>query len=195
MDEEYTAEEGAILLRIARQTLEAAVRGDTPVLPDLTALPAALREQRACFVTLHTLEGELRGCTGTLVARLPLAHEVSRITVQTAFYDPRFPPVRAHELPLLTIEISVLTPPVELAFARPEDIPGLLHPGVDGVILTLGLHRATFLPQVWERAPNPEEFLDLLCHKMGLLPGCWKQPGVQVQTYRTVIIQEQAEPV
>lgn len=194
MDEEYTPEEQAILLRIARETLEAAVRGNTPVLPDLTTLPEALREHRACFVTLHTQDGELRGCTGTLVARLPLAHEVSRVAIQTAFYDPRFPPVRAHELPFLTIEISVLTQPVDLAFEKPEDIPRLLRPNVDGVILSIGPHRATFLPQVWERAPDPEEFLDLLCHKMGLPPGSWKQPGVQVQTYRTVIIQEQAEP-
>ncbi len=195
MNKQYTREEEAILLRIARETLERATAGEALPLPDLTTLPEALREPRACFVTLHTVTGELRGCTGTLVARQPLAHEVSHIARQTAFNDPRFPPLRADELPNIVIEISVLTPPVELAFDTPQSIPRLLRPYIDGVILVIGAHRATFLPQVWERASDPEEFLDLLCRKMGLPPGLWNQPDVQVFTYQTVVIEEQSERV
>jgi AmmeMemoRadiSam system protein A len=163
-------------------------------LPDLQTVPPVLREPRACFVTLHTRRGDLRGCTGTLVARQPLAHEVSQIAVQTAFYDPRFPPVQAHELSGLVIEVSILTPPVELRFERPEQIPRLLRPHVDGVVLTVGARRATFLPQVWERAPDPQEFLDLLCYKMGAPPGSWRHGDVHVDIYQTIIVEEESEP-
>ncbi len=186
----YTPEEQVLLLRIARETLEAAVCGDQPSQLDQQTLPQSLREPRACFVTLHTRSGELRGCTGTLVARQPLAYEVSQTARQTAFSDPRFPPLRADELPETVIEISVLTPPVEMEVPASPAIPDLLRPFVDGVILIIGTRRATFLPQVWDRAPDPVQFLDMLCHKMGLPPGSWQQPGVQVFTYQTVVIEE-----
>ncbi len=191
MAENYTSEEQAILLEIVRTTLEAATAGRAASLPDLQTLPEALREPRACFVTLHTRDGELRGCTGTLAARQPLAYEVSSIAIQTAFHDPRFAPLRAEELPDVHIEISVLTPPVERPYTTPEEIPHLLRPHIDGVILAIGSRRATFLPQVWERAPEPEEFLDLLCHKMGLPARAWLLQGVKVYVYQAIIIQEQ----
>src|SRR5512137_2808782 len=94
----YTREEELLLLRIARQALEAAVliRPQPPL--ELDALPARLQEARACFVTL-TIDHELRGCTGTLTARRALAEEVAYTAVQTAFHDPRFYPVTERELP------------------------------------------------------------------------------------------------
>lgn len=188
--EPYTPEEEARLLQVARAALEAATAGKPPVLPSLDTLPEALREPRACFVTLHTAEGELRGCTGTLVARQPLVQEVGQTAVQTAFHDPRFPPLTAQELLTTKIEISVLTPPVECHYHNPQEIPTLLRPHVDGVVLVIGSRRATFLPQVWERAPEAEAFLDLLCHKMGLPPQSWKGEGVQIFTYQTLTFGE-----
>lgn len=194
MSTAYSPEDRALLLKLARQALEAAPAGQALELPDLEALSPALQADRACFVTLHTIGGELRGCTGTLAARLPLAYEVGYMTVQTALHDPRFPPVQPSEVPGLVIEISVLTPPVLLDFETPEAIPALLRPYVDGVILVVEGRRATFLPQVWEKAPEPEMFLDLLCHKLGLRAGKWRQPGAQVYTYHTIVIEEQADP-
>ncbi|MBN2470402.1 MAG: AmmeMemoRadiSam system protein A [Anaerolineae bacterium] len=194
MSSVYSPEEQTLVLKLARQALEAAAAGRALDLPDLAALPPALQAERACFVTLHTTEGELRGCTGTLAARQPLAYEVCHITVQTALHDPRFSPVQPVEVSGLVIEVSILTPPQPLAFDTPEAIPGLLRPHVDGVILITGGRRATFLPQVWEKAPEPVMFLDLLCHKAGLPAGMWRQPGVQVLTYRTIVIEEASDP-
>jgi AmmeMemoRadiSam system protein A len=190
MNEHYTPEEESRLLQIARHALEAMTAGESPPLPDLDALPEVLREARACFVTLRTVTGDLRGCTGTLVARQPLAHEVSQTTVQTAQRDPRFPPLTAMELPTTRIEISVLTVPVERHFRTPDEIPALLRPHLDGVILVIGGRRATFLPQVWDRAPDPESFLDLLCQKMGMPAQAWRRADVQLFTYQTVSFEE-----
>lgn len=189
----YTPHEQALLLGLARQTLEAITRHQPPPRLDLPALPPALREQRACFVTLRRrADRALRGCTGTLIARRPLAEEVVAMTEQTAFHDPRFLPVAAYEVPDLHIEISILTPPQWLEFSGPEDLLRKLRPGVDGVTLLLDHARATFLPQVWENHPDPEIFLSLLSQKMGRGPDAWRDPRVRVQAYQAVIIEEDA---
>jgi len=195
MIEQYSPEEQAMLLEIARAAVQAAAAGREPAPLDLDRLPPALTRPRACFVTLYTADGDLRGCTGTLTAHRPLAVEVSAMAVQTALYDPRFMPVQSDEVPDLQIEISILTPARPLAFDRPEDIPRLLRPGVDGVVLMVGGRRATFLPQVWEKVADPYHFLDMLCQKMGLPAGAWRRPDVEVYLYETVVVKEDAARV
>ncbi len=191
MTDVYTPEDQAQLLYIARHTLEVVTAGDTRPHLDLQTLSPRLQEHRACFVTLHLAE-ELRGCTGTLAARRCLAEEVSVSTVQTAFSDPRFPPVVAEEVPTIHIEISVLTPSVPLQYDNLDDLLCRLRPNIDGVTLQLGPYRSTFLPQVWEHVPDVLEFLTLLSRKMGLPGDAWRHPQMRVETYQCVIITEPA---
>jgi AmmeMemoRadiSam system protein A len=191
MPDDYTSDERAHLLALARQTLDAITHRQPCPAVDLSALPLALGEPRACFVTLrYRSDGALRGCTGTLVARRPLAHEVVAITEQTAFHDPRFEPVMANEVDDLHVEISVLTPSRRLDFDSPEDLIAKLRPHVDGVTLKLDHRRATFLPQVWDSHPDPEVFLSLLAQKMGTPSETWRHPRLEVETYQAVIIEE-----
>jgi AmmeMemoRadiSam system protein A len=187
----YTADERETLLHMARHTLDVVTAGyDAPEI-DYTALSPQLCEERACFVTLRRrMDGALRGCTGTLVARRALALEVVETTIQTAFYDPRFRPVASQEVPGLHIEISILTPPERLMFSDPDDLLDKLRPGIDGVTLMLDMHRATFLPQVWESYPDPRVFLSLLCEKMGSPSDAWKNPRLKVEHYQAVILEE-----
>lgn len=189
MSDRYSPEEQAQLLRLARQTLEAITTGGARPHIEEADLTSALREDRACFVTLYIGE-ELRGCTGTLVARRCLADEVTITTVQTALSDPRFAPVTAAEVPRIRIEISVLTPPEALKFNSPDELIRLLRPDIDGVTLRLGHYRSTFLPQVWERVPDPVAFLTMLSRKMGLPGDAWRHPDLEVETYQTVVIEE-----
>jgi AmmeMemoRadiSam system protein A len=189
----YTLDEQHILLDLARSTLERVTRGQSPPNPDLDKLPPALAEDRACFVTLRRrIDRALRGCTGTLIARHPLAQEVVSMTIQTAFSDPRFRPVSETEVDGLHLEISVLTPPEPLTFDDSEELLNKLHPGIDGVTLKLDNRRATFLPQVWESYPDPRVFLSLLCEKMGRAPDAWRSPRLEVETYQAVIFEEPA---
>jgi AmmeMemoRadiSam system protein A len=191
MTTDYTPDERAELLLLARRTLEAITAGEQMPVPDLDALSPALTEPLACFVTLRRrVDDSLRGCTGTLVARRPLAQEVVAMTVQTAQHDPRFTPVLTAEVPDLHIEISVLTPPEPLHFDGPDDLLRKLRPGVDGVTLRLDSRRATFLPQVWESHPDPVMFLSLLSEKMGFSPDAWQNPRLQVDTYQAIVIEE-----
>ncbi len=192
MSDSYAPEEQKLLLDISRRTLEAITAGGSRPRPDLQTLPPALREERACFVSFH-INGELRGCTGTLAARRPLADEVSVTTVQTAFNDPRFSPVIASEVPQILIDISVLTPSSPLTYSDPDELLSLLRPNIDGVTLSLGPYRSTFLPQVWENVPDKVEFLTMLSRKMGLPGDAWRHPKMQVETYRSFNMAE-AEP-
>lgn len=178
-----TAEERKILLNLARRAIEASAQGQPLPEPDLNNLTPALRELGATFVTI-TEYGELRGCVGTLEAYQPLAADVIEHAVAASREDFRFQPVRPSEVPRLHIEISRLTVPVPLHYEKPEELPGLLRPGVDGVILRDGFYRATFLPQVWEKLPDPAEFLSHLCQKMGAPPGLWRRKILQVFTYQ-----------
>ncbi len=157
----------------------------------LAAMPAALTPLRAVFVTLSEGgSGVLRGCTGTLTARLPLWEEVLLSTVQTALGDPRFQPVRPPEVPGLRIELSILTPAQALDYDGPADLIARLRPGMDGVIAAFGPRRATFLPQVWERYPQPADFLSALCHKMGAPPDAWQHAPLSIETYQALKIVE-----
>jgi AmmeMemoRadiSam system protein A len=195
-EERYTTlspEERHTLLSLARAAVLAAARGDPLPSVDLRSLPPSLCETRACFVTLHKY-GQLRGCTGTLVAQAPLAKEVVHTAAQTALSDPRFRPVTPAEVDELEIEISILTPSTPLELKSPLDLPRKIRPGVDGVTLYRGFHRATFLPQVWERIPDPEQFLAMLCQKMGLPPQEWRQPGIRAEVYQSETFSESDTP-
>lgn len=177
------------LLQLARQAITAVVNGQPVPQVEPASLPATLQEPRACFVTL-TEGGELRGCIGGLFPEVPLYQEVLRRAAQAATDDYRFGPVRPAELPRLHIEISVLTVPQALPYVSPGDLPRHLRPGQDGVTLRYRFHRATFLPQVWETVPDPEEFLSRLCDKMGEAPDLWRHTKLAVETYAVEMFEE-----
>ena len=183
-----TPDEQATLLKIARQSLTDAAnnRLATPLPEDLTP---ALLEVGASFVTL-TVRGQLRGCIGTLEAYLPLAKDVRQRAAQAATQDNRFPKVRPGEVDTIHIEISRLTKPNPLTYSEPAEVPKLLRPHVDGVVLSDGLRGATFLPQVWEQLPDPAEFLSHLCLKMGAQSDLWRRKVLQVEIYQVEEFEE-----
>jgi uncharacterized protein len=184
MQEKLTLEEQKTLLRLAREAMERGVRGEALPPLELSSLPLPLREEGSSFVTI-TAHGQLRGCVGALEAYQPLAEDVREHAVAAALKDPRFPAVREEELSGIRIEVSRLTRPVPLEYTDAADLLSRLRPHVDGVILREDLyHRATFLPQVWEKIPNPAEFLDNLCYKMSLAPDLWRRKHFEVLTYQ-----------
>lgn len=184
MQEKLTLDEQKILLRLARESMERGVRGQELSPLDLSSLSLHLREAGSSFVTL-TSHGELRGCIGGLEALQPLAEDVREHAVAAALNDPRFPPVREDELDGIQLEVSRLTHPVPVEYRDADDLLSKLRPHVDGVILRdHSYHRATFLPQVWEKIPDPEEFMNNLCYKMGVEPDRWRREHFEVLTYQ-----------
>ena len=183
MDKNLSLEEQQTLLHVAREALEYGVRGKKLPPLDEASLPPTLLEQGVSFITL-TIRGELRGCIGALEARQPLAQDVREHAIAAALEDPRFPQVREDELSRIQIEVSCLTRPVPLEYKDAADLLSKLRPHVDGVVLRYGFRRATFLPQVWEKIPEPAEFMDNLCYKMGVAENTWRVKHLEVLVYQ-----------
>lgn len=143
----------------------------------------ALRSPGASFVTLRR-DGALRGCIGSLEPCRPLACDVAENAFRSAFRDPRFPPLQPEERVRLDLHISVLGPHVPLPVESEEALVASLRPGVDGLVLMEGAHRATFLPAVWESLPDPCTFVRELKRKAGLPADHWSS-DLRFWRYRT----------
>jgi AmmeMemoRadiSam system protein A len=183
MESLLTSEEQHQLLLIASQAVRAVACGRQPARLNLSQLSPRLTANGASFVTL-TNRGILRGCIGTIEARIPLAEDVQLHAVDSASRDYRFVPICEEELEEIEVEVSVLSSPVELVYHEPSQLPQHLQPGIDGVLLQSKTHRSTFLPQVWEKIPDPEKFLTALCLKARLPGDYWQRQKLSIQTYQ-----------
>ncbi len=162
-----TEERGRVLVAIAR----GALADGAPQIP-CEWREEWLRQHAASFVTLK-LEGELRGCIGSVDPHRPLGDDVAHNAHAAAYRDPRFPPVTAAERDILQVEVSVLSARSRIAAASEGDALAHLRPGVDGLFLQFKEFRATFLPQVWDNLPNPLDFLSELRRKARLPARFW----------------------
>jgi hypothetical protein len=166
---------------VARAVLEAALAGrPAPQLPE----DPALRRPGGAFVSLHSRDGELRGCVGVMRSEAPLVETVARLAVAAATEDRRFPSVTAEELADLVIEISALGPPRR---TRPEEV----EVGRHGLLLRLAGHSGVLLPQVavehgWDR----EEFLAKTAWKAGLPEDAWRREDAELYVFTAEVFGE-----
>lgn len=170
-------------VRLARYALESFVR--TRRLPPAPEwLAPALRGRRAgAFVCLKR-EGSLRGCIGTIEpVCASLAEEIMENAVSAGLRDPRFPPVSAEELPLLSYSVDVLEPP------EPVGSPEELDPRRYGVVVRSGPRKGLLLPDL-EGVDSVEEQLDIARGKAGILPG----EEYSIERFRVVRYGEEAGP-
>jgi AmmeMemoRadiSam system protein B/AmmeMemoRadiSam system protein A len=180
----YEEAHGCRLLALARQAVcgtidtQAAASGDVPW----------LRELRASFVSVK-VDGALRGCVGTLEAHRPLVDDVAANARGAATMDARFAPLREREHDRMELEVSVLSRPRRIAFEEHGELISQLVPGEDGLLLEHGegekMRRSTFLPQVWESLPDPEQFIQELKRKAGLAPET-RTTACAVKRYRVL---------
>jgi AmmeMemoRadiSam system protein A len=189
----YSVDEQLRILGIARNVVETAVQGFEPQEPVVKVTEYFLQEKRGCFVTLLDLDGGLRGCIGTFGEDEPLYRTVSQMAMAST-RDPRFVhnhPVTDRDLENIYIEVSVLTPRVEI-----ED-PLAMRIGVDGIVIEgeVGGQKISgcFLPQVAvDQGWDAQQTLEFCCaHKMGLAADAWKtEPGLRFHVFQSVIIDE-----
>ena len=125
-----------------------------------------------CFVTLRK-HGELRGCIGTLEQDMPLQQSIAYFARAAAFQDPRFPPLTKDELTDCVISISLLSERDPIPAGNKEELLAAITPFTDGLWLSDGYHRATFLPAVWRELPDKHDFIQHLLRKGGWSPLGW----------------------
>jgi uncharacterized protein len=176
------------LLTIAREAIEANVAGRRQNLPGKKDLDPELIRPRGCFVTLHE-HGDLRGCIGTIQATLPLYQAVYYNAISAAIRDPRFPPLRPHELPAIDLEISVMSPLETVTDVNDIEV------GRDGLIISMGRNAGLLLPQVaTEYGWNRESFLAQTCRKAGLSQDAWRSPQCRIERFSAEVFSEQPTP-
>jgi len=168
------------LLRLARRSIEAHVRGQTAPEVEHGGL---FDDLFGAFVTIHR-QGELRGCLGRLEGDAPLGEVVRQLAQAVSDSDPRFQPVAPGELSELTIEISVLTPEHEVADVSEIEI------GRHGLIVERGRRRGLLLPQVAvEHAWTRDMFLEHACVKAGLPRTAWRE-GARLFVFEAEVFAE-----
>lgn len=192
---EWTGEQDAVLgaaereylLKVARKSMECAVRGEKFSFPEapFPVAGSSIVKQMGAFVTLNDrTTGALRGCIGEIMPMRPLVDAVAARAVDSALHDPRFMPVTERELANLRVEISALTPPKPVASWRDVVL------GRDGMTLEKGRNFAVFLPQV-----APEQGWDLpttlsyLSQKAGLSADAWRE-GAKFETFQAEVFHE-----
>jgi AmmeMemoRadiSam system protein A len=188
--------DGRLLLAVARDSVEAQVLRGERLETGKYPASARLLEPHGAFVTLRRGR-ELRGCIGQTRAVQSLIDTVRDNAVFAATRDPRFPAVRADELPGLRIEVSALCAGDEAGspFRRVRSLSEIVL-GKDGLCL-LPAGRSSggglLLPQVpEEQGWDLEQFLLGLCRKAGAPEGAWKSPDYELYRFRAQVFEEEA---
>lgn len=173
------------LLLLARTSVERVV-GMGPV-QDVHDHPAFERRAGA-FVSLH-VSHSLRGCIGHPEPARRLGDVVVHCAAAAAREDPRFEPLRVHDLAALSIEISVLSR------LEPLADPESLVIGRHGLAVERGGCRGLLLPQVAAaRGWSASEFLEHTCAKAGLPPDAWRR-GAVIHVFEADVFGDEQDPL
>ncbi len=170
------------LIDLGRSAVWKAFENENLIVPEF--IKKKYSEKRGVFTTLRTYpEHELRGCIGIPYPVYPLWYAVVYSSLQSAFKDPRFKPLKKEEFEKVIWEITLLSKPQEIKTER-ERIPEEINIGKDGLIVEWKEYKGLLLPQVpLEYGWSAEEFLDYTCVKAGLPKGCWKNKDVKIYKF------------
>ncbi len=163
--------------QLAYQSIKSILEDGKTIDPPPDLLDELLNTQAACFVTLHTKDGNLRGCIGTIKPiRNNLANEIIHNAVQAATGDPRFPRLEINDLNNIEISVDVLS--------KPEEIygPESLDPKKYGVIVATEDKRTGLLLPDLEGVDTAEQQLSIACQKGGI-----DQQKVKIKLYRFTV--------
>jgi AmmeMemoRadiSam system protein A/AmmeMemoRadiSam system protein B len=150
---------------LARSAVETFIRNGRRVSVPQNAAEI-LRERAACFVSIKTRDGDLRGCIGTIEpAKETLGDELVANAISAATRDPRFTPVVESELPNLKYSVDILSAPEAATIAD-------LDPAVYGVIVEAesGSLRGLLLPDI-SGVDSVEQQVNIAARKAGIPPG------------------------
>jgi AmmeMemoRadiSam system protein A/AmmeMemoRadiSam system protein B len=158
-------ESEAELPALARRAVETFVRTGKQITAPANAT-ALLTVRAACFVSIKTRGGDLRGCIGTVEpVKQNLADELIANAISAATRDPRFAPVAAGELADLRYSVDILAAPEPATFAD-------LDPKVYGLIVEdeRGRSRGLLLPDI-PGVETASQQVEIAARKAGIPPG------------------------
>ena len=193
MSFELSLDDGRFLVKLVRKTimmfLEMQKKCPIPI-----DTPTKLKEKCGVFVTLNSIKNnrkQLRGCIGYPMPEISLVEATIESAINSATRDPRFNPVNCQEMEQIIIELSVLTPPIQILVNDPKNFVKEIKVGHDGLIVERGWHKGLLLPQVpveWNW--DAKEFLNNCCMKGGLTPDTWMMEGTKIYKFSCIIVKE-----
>ena len=192
MEEKLTKQDGEILLKLARKSIEEALEGREIIVPE--EIKRKYSFPRGVFTTLkNRINKQLRGCIGIPYPIMPLWQAVVDSAISAAFKDPRFIPITSkEELDNTILELTVLTPPKEIKVEDRRLLPSMIKIGRDGLIVSAFGRTGLLLPQVAvEYNWDAETFLSQTCLKAGLPPDCWLWDETVIKTFQGQIFEEE----
>ncbi len=178
---QLTKDEQRNLLLLARKTIENRLFGQSQLNPNLNY--PVFRQIKGAFVTIHKKK-YLRGCIGIIEALHPLQELIERLSISSAFQDPRFNSLSKEEYPDIEIEISVLSEAYNIQSVEEIVV------GKHGLIISHQNKKGLLLPQVatdnhWDR----ETFLKHTCIKAHLPEDMWKK-GAYIEVFEAEVFGE-----
>ncbi|RLF24097.1 MAG: TIGR00296 family protein [Thermoprotei archaeon] len=196
--EELTDDDGVLLVKLARRTVEHyLVRGERLKPP--SEVPKRLWKKAGVFVTIERvvrrgteLAKMLRGCIGYPEPIHPLVKAMMDVAIEAAIGDPRFMPMIPSELDEVIFEVSVLSKPELIRTEKPKDRVEEVVVGRDGLMVRRPpFYGGLLLPQVAvEYGWDAETFLAECCIKAGLPPDAWLDEDTLVYRFQAVIFCE-----
>ncbi|MGI6703975.1 MAG: AmmeMemoRadiSam system protein A [Clostridia bacterium] len=149
---------------LARLALESYIKKGEVITPD-EGLPEEMLFQRAgTFVSLK-MDGQLRGCIGTIASTTEnIAREIISNAISAGVRDPRFYPVTPEELEHLEYSVDVLGQPEVIQSMDELDVKRY------GVIVRSGGRSGLLLPDI-EGIDTPQQQVTVALRKAGISPG------------------------
>jgi AmmeMemoRadiSam system protein A/AmmeMemoRadiSam system protein B len=166
------------LPQLARRAIETFTRTGKQISlpPEATNLKST---RAACFVSIKTKDGELRGCVGTVEpVSANLGEELIANAISAASRDPRFQPVEQKELDNLRYSVDIISSPEPAVFAD-------LDPKVYGVIVEDEAgRRGLLLPDI-AGVETARQQVDIAARKAGIPAGAtMKMSRFRVDRFR-----------
>lgn len=182
----FTPDEKHELLELAREAIGCALRKE-PFAP--VPSQARLMQPGAAFVTLR-VDNQLRGCIGYMESVKPLAVTVAEAAVKAAIEDTRFIPLRPDELDRVCVEISVLSPVVQIRTADE------IHVGLHGVVVAYLNRKGLLLPQVAEEfGLDAPSFVDAALRKAGIPQRVTDSTDFEMFTFEAEVLSDIDQPI
>ena len=158
-------------VRLAMYSLQQYFKLGHPVDPPANTPDELLNTRAGAFVCLK-VDGDLRGCVGTIQpTQGNLAEEIMANAVQAATADPRFYPVIANEVARLQFSVDILEEP------EPVHSESQLDPKVYGIIVKSGYRTGLLLPDI-EGVDSVDRQIGIAKQKAGI------GPSENVELYR-----------
>ena len=144
------------------------------VMPVPLEIPEKVQGKAGVFVSLKK-DGQLKGCIGTFVpTQETIAAEIIHNAISAGTKDPRFPAVKASELPEMDISVDVLNSPEQV------DETTQLDPKVYGIIIRCEQRSGLLLPDL-EGVDTVDQQIAIAMQKAGI------QPGEEVEMFRFTV--------